>query len=89
MSIVKPFRLAFRTEGSMVNCYFAAPDTMEGARLVSAMPRRILQAEPQLWEDWRALMRRALSVMCREAIGSEPVEFTEEVAPEHERGGNA
>lgn len=83
-----PFRLAFRTEGQMVNCYLAPMGSMEGAHLVSCMPLPVLQYERPIWDDWKALMNRALTVMCREALGVEPTHFTEETAPDHERAGN-
>lgn len=87
--LVEPFRLAFRHEGSAVNCYVAPVDTMEGARLISTMPTAVLDADKSIWEDWKKLMRRALVVMCREALGFEPVSMKEQPAPETERGGNA
>ena len=87
--LVEPFRLAFRTEGSQVNCYIAPLETMQGARLVSTMPVAVLNADARIWTDWKLLMRRALRVMCREALGAEPVTMLERPAPENERGGNA
>lgn len=87
--LVQPFRLAFRHEGTQVNCYIAPVETMDGARLVSTMPVAVLNADKSIWDEWKVLMRRALRVMCVGALGTEPVEFIERPGPEHERGGNA
>lgn len=87
--IVNPFRLAFRTEGAQVNCYIAPTDTMEGARLLSCMPRRVLQADDSIWQDWKALMQRVMTVICKEALNATPVNWVEEPGPEHEKSGHS
>lgn len=84
-----PFRLAFRTEGTMVNCYVAAMDTMAGAHLLGCMPRVVLVADESIWEDWKRLMERAMVPLCRSVFGSEPSHWEEHAAPEHERGGSS
>ena len=85
----QPFRLCFRHEGSMINCYIAPPDTMEGAILMSCMPKRVLDADRTIWEDWRALMKRVIVVICREVLETEPLEMIERPAPESERSGHS
>lgn len=89
MSESQPFRLAFRREGPSVNAYIAPLETMDGARLLSSMPVTLLDADEQLWIDWKALMTRALDVLCQSALGVAVLRFDERPAPEHERAGNA
>jgi hypothetical protein len=83
---VSPYRIAFRAEGEFVNAYFAPPETMDGAILVSSVRRRMLNEDPELWEDWRTLMRMAFE-RYHERLGLPVTEWKEIPAPEHERSG--
>lgn len=82
-----PFRLAFRSEGEFVKCYYAAPDTMDKAMLLGSMRRSVFKV-PDVFQQWQALMQQILAAACVEALGAAP-EFQTEVAPEHERSGRA
>lgn len=82
-------RLAFRTEGEFVNAYFAPADTMDGAIQLGSMQKRILDASPEAWAEWRALMTKAMSVLIQSMTGVKPTWTRETPAPEHERSGNA
>jgi len=85
-----PFRLAFRSEGRLVNCYFAKPNTMENAVLLSCLPQKLIDAEPALWDAWRKIMIDCLDVMCREVFGT-PIgsnRYVEEEGPENEKSGH-
>lgn len=84
-----PFRLAIRTEGNMVNCYYAKADTMEDAILLSSIHRKIFDADPTLVENWKTLMTASLDAMCKHLFGHAPRRYIEEEGPEHERPGNA
>lgn len=85
---VTAFRLAFRREGSQVNCYIASPDSMVDARLISTMPERVLSADKTIWEDWQALMQRVIRVIAKEVLNADVAEFEVRPAPESERSGN-
>lgn len=80
-----PFRIAFRSEGSDVNAYFALGDTMEGAVLIASIRRGALNAAPGAFEDYQALMRKIVNAISGDLF----VEFQTIPAPENERTGNA
>ncbi len=85
---VPAYRLAFRSEGDFVNCYFAPLRTMDGAILVSSMRRSILETDPVLFEDWKMALQLAFDRQnARE--GAPSAGWTEHRAPEHERTGEA
>lgn len=87
--IVEPFRIAFRSEGDFVNCYYAAPDTMEGAMLLSSFRTSTLRQTQGAFAKWRELMQQIMNAACLGALGAEPVGFETRAAPEHERSGSA
>lgn len=82
------FRIAFRAEGDFVNAYFAKPDTMDDALLVSSIRRSMLEGDGPLWDAWRALMRTAFEAHFR-TLGFGAHEWKDLRAPEHERTGEA
>jgi len=89
IDVVKvPCKLAFRTEGNDVNCYMMPriPD-LGPTFLISRMPLRVLQMDPTIWEDWRAIMRRAYVLIVKSALGVEldPDQLIEVGGPEIER----
>lgn len=88
MTTIAPFRLAFRSEGDFVNCYYAAADTMKDAMLLASMRRSALSKTPGAFEQWQKLMQHILSTAVDGALG-ESVSFETIPAPEHERSGNA
>lgn len=83
-----PCKLGFRTEGNDVNCYMMPriPD-LGPMFLISRMPLRVLQMDPTIWEDWRAIMRRAYVLIVKSALGVEldPDQLIEVGGPEIER----
>lgn len=81
-------RLAIRREGQFVNAYHAAHDTMDGAMLVGSLRVSILDAHPDIWEDWKKLMSRAYQAVIHDVTGVKP-HMDETPAPEHERSGRA
>jgi hypothetical protein len=84
------YRLAFREEGDRVVCYYALPDTMEGALELSSMRLGIMQRVPQLFPQWQQLMQTVMDHANREILGIEnPAEWEFTPAPEHERAGKA
>lgn len=85
---VRVYRLAFRTEGKYVNVYFAPPTSMDGAILLASLSKRLLTEDPQLWEDYREMMRLAFERL-QGRLGFPPTVMREEIAPEHERTGEA
>ena len=81
------YRLAFRGEGEHIVCYFAAPDSMDGAMVLSSMRRSLLRSVPELWDAWRELMREVANVANVEVLGVEAVSWEEYPAPPHEKAG--
>ena len=88
MKTVKPFRLAFRKAGKWVNCYLAQPDTMEGAKLMASVLKRVVDV-PEVFEAYKIMMRLWATATCEDVLGAGPSEFITEPAPEHERSGEA
>jgi hypothetical protein len=80
------FKLGFRTEGNFVNCYLMP--TVAGAGpifLLSTMPLRVCQTDQTIFDDWKEIMKRALAVSMKEALGIESISMIEEEGPENER----
>lgn len=80
-----PFRIAFRSEGDVVNAYFALGETMEGALLIASIKRGALNNTPGAFEDFQALMRKIVNTVTDGAFDA----FATIPAPENERTGNA
>lgn len=76
------FRIAFRQEGDWVNAYLADPNTMAGAVHLASFAKRFLDVQPETWQEYQALVRRAV-----QRLGAD-VEFVTIPAPEHERAGH-
>jgi hypothetical protein len=86
MSDEKIGRLAFRVEGDKWTCYYAVPDTMEGAIWMGSIMMTIVQ-DPDRKEAFMAVMRSALNDFFKERMGKEVESWEEQTAPEHERAG--
>lgn len=83
-----PIRLAFRAEGDFVNVYHEDSSGDDGIILLATMRRALLDADPLLWEQWKAMMMQAYCDALNRAGGG-TFSFTEmEIAPEN-CGGNA
>lgn len=85
----RPFRLAFRVEGTMVNCYLALMDTMDGATYLGGISKAVLDVNPEQFAAFKTIMRVGLAAAIKESLGIDAHHFEETKAPEHERGGNA
>lgn len=85
-----PFKLAIRAEGNFVNCYLApagdAPPTLQ-RHLLGTMNRRVMEADPALFVEWKELMKRVLVIAVKEAlnIDLDIEKMREEDGPENER----
>lgn len=82
-------RLAFRTEGAFVNCYFAGEASMKDALPLASMRKTVLDAQPEVWERFKALMQDVLGHHIKEVVGVTPIWTGERKAPEHERTKDA
>jgi hypothetical protein len=82
-------RLALRTEGNLWVAYYALLDTMEGALFLGSIRLQFVEdAERKL--VFMALMKEAVSDILEENTGERPLwPDGAQLAPEHERGGNA
>lgn len=87
--MIAPFRLAIRAEGSMVNAYLARWGTMEGAHLLASVARACCDADPAVFEAFKAMAKVALQAAMK-SVSDIPVDFAgEQPAPEHEKAGRA
>lgn len=84
-----PCRLAIRHEGDFVNAYMALDDTMQDAKLLGSILCALVDANPELFEQWKNTMRTAMALIVKSIFGANPVWGGEEKAPEHERAGQA
>jgi hypothetical protein len=82
-----PCRLAIRREGNFVNAYLALDDTMEDAQLLGSLSMWVAQ-DPEMWQQWRELMREACARQVQRITGVKPVLNRTVRAPEHERSGH-
>lgn len=80
-------RIAIRKEGTMVNAYFAAPNTMEGAKLVASINAKFINTDEK-FNVWRKLLQDGFNSAIKGALGLEAAEFVTVRAPEHERSGH-
>jgi hypothetical protein len=81
-------RLAFRVEGNKWTCYYAMPNTMEGAIWMGSIAMAIVQDEGRKGA-FITLMREALGDFIEEKMGNRVDSWKTEPAPESERSGSA
>ena len=81
------FRLAFRREGGMLNTYYARVGTMEGALLVASIKMSLIEARPDIFDRYKAIMTDALGAAVEAVSGGAVKLWSEQRAPEHERSG--
>jgi hypothetical protein len=77
-------RLAFRIEGDTWVAYYALPDTMAGAIFMGSIKMLFVQDQDRK-RAFMDLMKSALG----DFIEGEVESWTEQLAPEAERAGNA
>lgn len=80
-------RLAFRVEGDWWVCYYAKPNTMDGAIRMATIAMGIVR-DAERKEIFMGLMRNALGEFLEEHFG-EVATWKTETAPESERSGSA
>lgn len=85
----RKIRLAIREEGQFVNAYLAQSDNMAGAFLVGSIAVGLLKMEPELFEQFKALMTAAMKTLVEVGVGGKVLGTFEEPPPEHERAGHA
>ena len=84
-----PFRIALRQEGQWWNAYLAKPDTMEGAVEIARL-RMTMASDPATKDAFIAFTRVAMERALKVVHGLDIAKWGEpEVAPPHERSGNA
>ena len=67
--VVAPLRLAIRTEDEWVVAYLAPRDTMDGAKKVAVIHRRVLEESPGAFEQWKTLLGEWMRTVSAEAAG--------------------
>ena len=87
--MARPFRIAFRVEGNMVNVYLALHGTMEGAMLIGCCMKSILDIDRKQFDMFREIMQNGIAAAIKDTLGVEVARFGLEPAPEHEKAGNA
>lgn len=83
----RPYRIAIRAEGSMVNAYWARTETMEGAELVASISRELAESDRAIFDSFRLLMEACSIVLARVRLGAATTVVEVTPAPEHERAG--
>ena len=86
---LRPYRVAIRGEGAMVNAYFAEIDTMENAQLVASIARDACEADRRVFEVFQMLMQMVCAIKTEAATGRDAVAIEVRDAPEHEKAGRA
>jgi hypothetical protein len=81
-------RLAFRVEGDNWACYYAMPNTMEGAILMGTVAIGVVR-DPERKQMFMDLMKSALGDFLEERLGQRPKHWEEKPGPESERSGSA
>jgi len=89
MPMERPFRIAFRVEGPMVNVYLAMNHTMEGAMLIGCCLKSILDVNRDQFEKFREIMQNGIAAAIKDTLGVDVHHFGIEPAPEHEKAGNS
>jgi hypothetical protein len=90
MTYRAPFRLAFRQEGDVVNCYFANAKDMTGAVLLASISVGFVQQMPNGFDCWKTLLADLLRAQVARAVGGKvEIEMIEQLAAEHEKSGRA
>ena len=82
-------RLAMRQEGDRWTAYYARPGTMEGALWLGAIHMTPVTQSDARKREFVDLMRAVVADIIEGTSGTRPTWGGEEVAPEHERAGNA
>lgn len=85
----KPYRVAMREEGAMVNLYWTRAETMVGAELVGSFNRELCYSAPEIGQAFKMLAGIMAAELCRVRLGVQASAIEHSDAPEHERAGNA
>jgi len=81
-------RIAFRVDGDLWNCYYAKPDTMEGALHLGSVRMALVNGNIERRQMFIDLMKHAVAELMEVELGSRPTTFDETRAPPHERSGH-
>ena len=79
-------RIAIRAEGQMVNAYVAITDEDV---LIGSFHRRLLVTSPELFDQFKELLKAAGAVLIEQVGGKKICAVFEQDAPEHEKAGHA
>jgi len=86
---MRPYRIAIRAEGNMINAYWTRTGTMEGAELVACISRDVCDSSNALFEAFHALIEATSVELVRLRLGAHlrimDIETT--AAPERELAG--
>ena len=85
----RPYRIAIRAEGAMVNAYWTRTESMDGAQLVASISRELCEAEWAMFSAFRMLMEAAAVELVRLRLGARVSAVEVTPAAEHERAGRA
>lgn len=85
----KPYRVAMREEGPMVNLYWTPADTMQGAQLVGCISSDIVHSSPELGHAFKVFAQCCAVELAKVRLGAKVIGVDVSDAPEHERAGKA
>jgi hypothetical protein len=84
------FRLAFRREGTMWNCYCTSPENMDGAVLLGSIAMSMIVEHPSHKDAFIALMKAAFADFVKTIKGGVIVKsWAEPTPPPTNEGGHA
>jgi hypothetical protein len=88
---LQPFKIAFRSEGTFVVAYFSSLRMYDGSMEpieVARIRKSVLTKTEGLFEDFQAVVRKAISQMCVDKGLPRP-DWKTQRAPEDEKTGQA
>jgi hypothetical protein len=87
---LRPFRVAIRSEGRMVNAYLARTGTMKDSFIVASVLRSVCEAHPEVFESFKQMASQIATGVIEEMMPGIKIDHVEiDAAPEHERAGEA
>jgi len=82
-------RLAMRQEGNYWNAYYALKNTMDGALLIGSIRIGAVINNRDRKQAFMEMMQDIVSDFLKDATGQHPTWNEPQLAPEHEKAGNA
>lgn len=83
----RPYRVAIRGEGKMINAYWTRTGTMDGAELIASIAREVCESSSELWDAFQVLMQATSVELVKLRLNMSVSDIEVTPAAEHERAG--